>query len=532
MKSPSAAVLALVSLLTFALIGHAAAEPKISNPTVILSTAQDVSPELRSIPPAPWPAGVTRLVPNLLLPLPAGSAAAGTMTMRDEALQATAAAASVPGPEESFDGIGVPDYSVYAAPPDPNGDVGLTDYVQIVNTAFAVFDKSSGNLLYGPVSSKTLWTGFGGGCEQNDDGDAVVKYDRIANRWIITQFSVSSYPYQQCVAVSTTSDPTGSYYRYSFPYSQFNDYPKLGVWPDAYYTTYNMFSFTSGGAIFQGSTVCAMDRTSMLSGGHTASQQCFSVGANYGGLLPADMNGTIPPATGSPDYIVNFGYNSLNVWKFRVSWTNPNSTSLTGPTSIPVAAFVPACNGLNCIHQPGTKNKLDSLADRLMYSLAYRNLGTSESLVVNHSVKVSGTNKSQVVGVRWYELRLVGGTPSLYQQGTFSPDSNSRWMGSMSMDKMGNIAVGYSVSSKKAYPSIRYTGRLASDPSGTLETEVTATTGSGSQLQKLHRWGDYSSMSVDPSDDCTFWYTTQYLKTSGDFNWSTRIISFKFPACQ
>jgi hypothetical protein len=198
-----------------------------------------------------------------------------------------------------------------------------------------------------------------------------------------------------------------------------------------------------------------------------------------------------------------------------------------------VTAFSAACSGGGtCIPQPGTSQKLDSLADRLMYRLAYRNFGSYESLVVNHSVAVgSGRSKTQTVGVRWYELRNPNATPTVFQQGTFAPDSIFRWMGSIAMDKVGNMALGYSASSTSVAPSIRYTGRLVTDPPGTMQTETVIQAGGGSQLRNLNRWGDYSSMAVDPSDDCTFWYTTEYLKANGTFNWSTKIASFKFPSC-
>jgi hypothetical protein len=388
----------------------------------------------------------------------------------------------------------------------------------------AVFDKSTGAMVYGPVNMKTLWSGFGGGCQNNNDGDPIVRYDKAANRWVISQFSVSTTPYLQCVAVSTTSDPMGSYYRYAFQYSQFNDYPKMGVWPDGYYVTYNMFTSS-----FAGGMVCAMDRAKMLTGA-AATQQCFNLGTSYGGLLPSDWYGATAPPAGSPNYVMNYGTNKLNMWKFKVDWNNSANTTLTGPTAIAVSSFTSACS--QCIRQGGTKNKLDSLSDRLMNSLVYRNLGTSESLVVNHTVKTGvGAKRAEIDGVRWYEIRLVGGTPSVYQQSSFAPDENQRWMGSIAMDKVGNIGMGYSVSGTALKPSIRYTGRLVTDPLSTMQAETSVVAGTGSQTGTLHRWGDYSSMSVDPSDDCTFWFTTEYLKADGTWNWSTRINSFKFSNC-
>jgi len=271
----------------------------------------------------------------------------------------------------------------------------------------------------------------------------------------------------------------------------------------------------------------------MLSGA-AATQQCFQLSSSFGGVLPSDLDGATAPPAGSPNYLLNFGANTLNQWKFHVDWTTPANSTLAGPFTIPVASFTEACGGGTCVPQSGTANKLDSLADRLMYRLAYRNRAGTESLVVTHSVKISGNKHNEVDGVRWYELRSPNGTSgaTLFQQGTYSPDSTSRWMGSIAMDKVGNIALGYSASSSSLFPGIRYAIRVPTDPAGTLEAENTILTGGGSQTGSLHRWGDYSAMTIDPTDDCTFFYTNEYEKSSGSFNWSTRIGSFKVPSCQ
>jgi len=434
----------------------------------------------------------------------------------------------------NFAGVGQSDYgfSDQWAPPDTNGAVGATQYVQWVNDHFAVFNKSTGAITAGfPKAGNAPWTGFGGGCETNNDGDPIVQYDKAAQRWILTQFSVSTTPYLQCVAVSTTPDATGTYNRYAFSYgnTQFPDYPKLGVWPDGYYISYNIFN---NGSAFAGAKVCALDRANMLTGA-AASQQCFQLSTSYGGLLPSDLDGTTAPPTGTPNFFLNYGTNSINLWKFHADFAHPASATFTGPTSIPVAAFNPACSGGGaCIPQPGTRNSLDSLADRLMYRLAYRNRAGVESLVVNHSVTV-GNKRTGSTSVRWYELRNpASSTPTVFQQGTLgASDGIHRWMGSIAMDKAGNIALGYSASSSTSAPSIRYTGRLVNDAPGTMQGENVIQAGVGSQTGNLHRWGDYSAMTVDPVDDCTFWFTTEYLKANGSFNWSTRIASFKYPSC-
>ena len=475
----------------------------------------DVSLPLAQMPPL-QPKGGPRTKP-LLLTHPGQPAT----NQPDPVVQTSIGSLAATSPGLGFAGVGNGDYGFApnAAPPDTNGAVGATQFVQWVNESFAVFDKTSGTKLYGPAAGNTLWSGFGGGCQNNNDGDPIVQYDKAAGRWIFTQFSVSTTPYLQCVAVSQSSDATGPYYRYAFQYSNFPDYPKLGVWPDAYYIAFNMFQ----GNFFAGSQLCAYDRASMLAGVQ-ATQQCFQLSSSFGGVLPSDLDGSTPPPAGAPNFMLNFGTNSLNLWKFHVDWAHSANSTLTGPTNMPVAAFSEACGGGTCIPQSGTRQQLDSLGDRLMYRLAYRNFGDHEALVVNHSV-------GSPSGVRWYELRSPGGTPSIFQQGTYAPDSTYRWMGSIAMDHSGNIALGYSVSSSSINPGMRFTGRVPTDALGTMQAETTIVNGTGSQLANLNRWGDYSSMSVDPVDDCTFWYTNEYLKSSGTFNWSTWIKAFKFSTC-
>lgn len=434
----------------------------------------------------------------------------------------------------SFAGVGNGDYGFApnAAPPDTNGAVGATQYVQWVNESFGIFSKATGALVSGPTAGNQLFAALGAShpCAVNNDGDPIAQYDKLNGRWVLSQFSVTNggtQGYFQCVAVSTSSDATGTYNVYAFPQPGFNDYPKVSVWPDAYYVTYNMFT----GNTFNGGRVCAMDGAAMRAG-TAATQQCFQLSASYGGLLASDLDGPAsPPPAGTPAFVLNFGTNSLNLWKFHVDFANSANSTLTGPTNLPVAAFTEACGGGTCIQQPGTRQQLDSLADRLMYRLAYRHFADHDALVANHTVQVSGGRKSSVNGIRWYELRNPATAPTVYQQGTFSPDTNNRWMASAAMDKVGNIAIGYSVSSSTVFPAIRFTGRVPGDALGSLETESSLLSGGGSQTTNLNRWGDYSALTVDPVDDCTFWYTTEYEKSSGTFNWSTHISSFKFPTC-
>ncbi len=467
----------------------------------------------------------------------------------DPVLQTSATAPLQPSGSANFIGVGVGITSTYSdlyAPPDTNGAAGATQFVQWVNVSFAVFDKT-GNLLHGPTAGNTLWQGLAGtagqACASNNSGDPIAQYDKQAGQWVMMQ-PVFTSPYAICVAVSATSDATGSWYAYAFsvPGNLFPDYPKLSVWPDAYYLSYNQFNGNS----FVGAAACALDRADMLKGNFANGMQCFSTSTSYPSLLPSDLDGavpglastTAPPPSGSPAYFLDFGSNSLNTWQFHVDWTNPVNSTFTGPTSLPVSAFSEACNGGACIPQPGTREKLDSLGDRLMYRLAYRNFATAgyQSMVVTHSVAVSsgGKHGSSYTALRWYELRTgtgVGGW-SVYQSGTYAPTTDYRWMGSIAEDKLGDLALGYSLSnSSSIFPSIAMTGRVPTDSLGSMESEGLVWGGKGSQLPNLNRWGDYSSMAVDPSDDCTFWYTTEYLQNSGTFNWSTRIASFKFPGC-
>jgi len=441
----------------------------------------------------------------------------------DAALQSIVVAPLAATGGVGFDGVGEGNgqfvYDVTHSPPDTVGEAGLTQYVQWVNPSFAIFDKTNGNLLYGPAGGNTIWTGFGGPCETRNDGDPMVQYDQLADRWIMTQFALQSGNYMQCVAVSQSADATGAWYRYAFSYSQFPDYPKLAVWPDGYYITFNMFS----GQTFTGGQVCAYDRAKMLNG-LSATQICRTVGNSS--LLASDLEGkTLPPA-GRPNYVMSRGGSTtLNLWRFIPNFTNGTAV-FTGPTSINVSAFTAACSK-NCVPQPASTQLLDALGDRLMYRLSYRNLGNREALLVNHSVVAEAT-----IGVRWYEINITNDSPSIRQQSTYAPaDGQYRWMGSVAMDKIGNIALGYSIGSSTQRPSIRFAGREATDPLNTLSTDSSLQDGTGSQQPNLSRWGDYSTMSIDPVDDCTFYYTSEYLKTDGTWNWSTRVGTFKFPSC-
>jgi hypothetical protein len=395
-----------------------------------------------------------------------------------------------------------------------------------------IFNKQ-GTQVQAPVSDGTFWGSFSTCNQLGGFSDPIVQYDRGADRWLVGEVALPLFPglfgqYAQCFAVSKTSDPTGSYYMWAYGFgTNVNDYPKIGVWPDAYYVTWNIFQ---NGSNFIGPKACAFDRNAMLSGSAAPARVCFQLSTAFDSLLPSDLDGATAPPGGAPNYLMNVDTtaSALNLWKFHVDFATPGNSTFIGPASIPgVAAFTAPCtNTQDCVPQPGTTTSLDALGDRLMYRLAYRNFGDHESLVANHTVLTSDGN----TGVRWYEVRDPNGTATINQQGTFAPDSDYRWMASIAMDKSGNIAVGYSVSSSATYPSIRYTGWEVGDAPGTLQAETSLVAGGGSQTG-YDRWGDYSAMRIDPSDDCTFWYTQEYQATTQAADWSTRIGSFKFPSC-
>ncbi len=515
-------------------------EPGHSMAIVVHEENHAVSMPLRNIPPIPSNV-LQKLTIRLRHPHPLTGA---RRFLPDPALQTSAGPLVATGNESSFAGVGVGLGNFYPsyAPPDTNGAVGLTEYVQWVNVDYAVFAKynnevingktySAGDLVLGPIAGNAIFSALGAPCSNNNSGDPIAQYDKQANRWVLMQ-PVFNKPYRLCVAVSQTPDATGSYnlYAFSIPGGYFPDYPKLGVWPDGYYVSYNSFQGNS----FVGAAACAMDRTKMLQG-QAATMQCFQRGYGDASLLPSDLDGdsgaagtTGPPPAGAPNYFLELGsYSSLDLYKFHVDWTNSANSTFQGPTSISVPSYGLACGGGNCIPQSGSSSELlDSLGDRLMYRVAYRNLNGVGTLVATHSVDTGSSN----TGVRWYEIQGLTGTPTAVQKSTFAPDSNYRWMGSIGMDKFGDMALGYSVSGSTMHPGIRYTGRLPGDTANTMESEDSIVEGGGSQSNTSHRWGDYSAMSVDPVDDCTFYFTSEYLLSSGSFNWSTRVGSFGFTA--
>src|ERR1700730_1667330 len=508
--------------------------------------------------------------------------------LHDPVVQTTTApTAGMPPVGVAFEGMNISQGCGGCLPPDTDGAVGPNHYVQMVNSDLAVFNKTTGAMISGPTPINHLWSS--GECAANNDGDPIVVYDQLADRWLISQFIASAAPsYAQCIAVSTSPDPTGTYYAYEFDQSTtvFHDYPKIGVWPDAYYMTSN--EFPSSQQTNSGAGEFAFERPKMLLGQPARfiwfDSSNLAIGAAYvpGGQNPTNLDGKVPPPAGAPNYIVEvdalpstpYPTNTsavLVMWKFHVDWNNPaNSTLGTGsgvPTpvggglytasaghpnfQISIANFVPAqCvygEGPNCVPEknvPGVDTAtLDTLGDRTMFRVTYRNFGDHESMIVHHTVVTAADapNGATRTGLRWYEVRNLSTTPTIYQQSTFAPlDPTNplwRWMGSAAMDHMGDIAIGYRASGPNYFPSIHYAGRLSTDPLNDLtQGEAVMFAGLGIQGFPLNRWGDYSDLTVDPNDDCTFWYTQEYLPANGTtdllpVNWHTRIGTFKFPQC-
>jgi Abnormal spindle-like microcephaly-assoc'd, ASPM-SPD-2-Hydin len=454
--------------------------------------------------------------------------AVGPYQQEDPVLQKQALPLVSATPGVDFNGIPSPGY----VPSDSNLAVGPKEIVEVVNVSFAVYSKS-GSILAGPTDIQTLFTPLGGVCASTF-GDPVVLYDRPADRWVISFIGSNSGGSvgAECVAVSKTNDPTGAYYLYGYSFgANLNDYPKLSTWAtttnSAYLATYNIFANFSN---FVYADLCGFDRTKMLAGNSSAAQLCQQTTSNEFGYLPSDMDGPTPPVDGTPGLFITWQNNNpgqLYLRKLTLNFASGTAT-LGAPTTISTANTTLACgNGGQCVPQAGTTQTLDTLGDRMMYRFAIRHFADHDRAVVNHAVG-NGTS----VAIRWYELWDPAGNVTLNQQGTFAPDTTYRWMASLAEDQVGNIGLGYSASSSSIHPAIRFTGRVPSDPLGSMESEDTIIQGAGSQVgTAAYRWGDYTAMQVDPADDCTFWYVDQYQAVTGTFDWSTNIASFAFNSC-
>ena len=503
---------------------------------------------------------------------------------------------------ESFDGLGAgfqgpQGTSNFRNPSDNSLAVGPDHIVQIVNSRIAVYSKKgrkydrTGTVLYGPAPTKAVWTGFGGVCEARNNGDAVVRYDQLAGRWLIvlpifSRIGPDEFPrttdlapgepvppgqlakageasspgaaaalpenppqpprppefgqrrpekkegvWAMCYAVSSGPDPLGSYYRYAFERTLFPDYPRPAVWNDGYY-----LATSTGDDVIQ-KHVCIADRTKMLAG-QPATEQCITIdGVNF--LNNADIDGRQLPPSGAPNIMMAAGGSQLKsvfnddgvyFWKVHVDWRNPANTKATGPTKIPVAPYHYLCNGqlTSCVPQPDTERRLDVQGDKIMTRLVYRRIGRHESIVAAQSVATRGGGG----GVRWYEFRLdKNRDPVLYQQGTYAPGGFYRWMPSIAMDKKGDIGVGYSFGGLPNFPGQRFAARQAGDADGQLTLQETLLAEGDASQKSTLRWEDYTTTAMDPSDDCTFWYVGDYLK-EGDTGYRTKIGAFRLPSCK
>ena len=517
----------------------------------------------------------------------------------EQRYQGTRPAASV---LESFDGLGAgfegpQGTTSFHNPSDNSMAVGPDHIVQTVNSRIAVYSKrgkkydKSGNVLYGAVATKSVWAGFGGVCEARNNGDAVVRYDQLAGRWLIvmpmfSRIAAGDFPeepgrargerappgqlaksgdrsspgvaralppnpaqppappddgqrppeakegvWAMCYAVSTGPDPLGTYYRYSFERLLFPDYPRPAVWTDGYYV-----ATSTGDDVIQKHT-CIADRAKMLAG-QPATEQCIVIdGVNF--LNNADIDGPAAPPTGTPNIMMAAGGTQLKnifdddgiyFWKVHVDWNNPANTKADGPVKIKVAPYHYLCNGQlsSCVRQPNTERRLDVQGDKIMQRLVYRKVGGHQSIVAAHSVATEGGGG----GVRWYEFRLdKKGDPALYQEGTYAPEGFYRWMPSIAIDRTGDIGIGYSFGGVPNFAGQRFAARQAGDPRGQLTLhETVLAKGEASQTNTL-RWEDYTTTAMDPSDDCTLWYVGDYMK-EGDTAYRTKIGSFRLPNCK
>lgn len=500
-----------------------------------------------------------------------------------------------------FDGLGVgfegPQGTATLRNPSDNSlAVGPDHIVQTVNSRTAIFTKKggrypeTGRVLYGPVNTSNVFRNFGGPCETRNNGDAVVRYDQLANRWLIVMpiFSraperpdqppvwtarAAAYvspigrphqpgaaetlfqppkpvapsapsapqapnkgPYSMCYAISTADDPMGSYYRYEFLRPLFPDYPRPAVWPDGYYVP------TSTGDDVIEKHTCVVEREAMLKG-RPAREQCFIINdVNF--LNNADLDGRQLPPRGTPNIVIAAGGtqlknvfedNVLLAWKMFTNWDDATKSHLDGPQQISVAPYHYLCNGqlTNCVPQSGVERRLDAQGDKIMARLVYRRIGNQQSIVAVHSVDTAAKGG----GVRWYEFRVDGSSNvKLYQQGTYAPQHpgasapSFRWMASPAIDKNGSIGIGYSFGDATSFAGQRFAGRRAGDPLGQLTTrEAILVSGEAAQTTTL-RWQDYTQTAIDPSDDCTIWYVGDYVKKDAA-SYSTRIGAFQLPGC-
>jgi len=536
---------AALGVACLGVFGAASATTPDAHPTVIHASRHDVSAPMRDIvrnmPPS-QPMGTEDepyLVPNILLK------PSGNPNQKPFLPSIQRAPTGVPAPtiDLSFETVSAATSGCGCLPPDTNGDVSDLHYIQWVNTRWAIYDKTDGSEVQGPTNGNSFFVGFGGKCETTNPGDPIALWDPRAQRWVMSQF-VTSAPFAQCVAVSTTSDPLGTYNRYEFDWTNFGDYPKMAVWSDdtgsqdAYLLTTHEFQ----GQAFQGAALIALERDKMLTGDPNAAMIRFG-GFDAYGVEPVNLVGTLDAPGNACASYMHFDANTSDYlfWDMCLDWATPANTTISAsPTRLAGAPFVPYYNE---VPQQGTANGLDPFGTHIMYRANARafpaDAPTRISLVANHVVQ----GAVQQGGINWVHLNLDdhGANPptptpldkTIIDQGTYAPDADNRWMGGIAIDGSGNIGVGFSKSSENIHPQIEITGRSLEDAAGTLRDEQNCTDGigNGSQTSSSNRWGDYSSMSVDPVDQCTFYYTNEYYPTTASASWHTRVCSFKFDTC-
>jgi hypothetical protein len=526
MKNFFCLLIGFLALLNFTQAQHAKSD--ISLPILIKPSYFDISPPLRDMFQDPnagndvsWKDGAVKnhQYPEELLPKNYPDA-----IKNDPNVQFRFGMIKPDTTSMNFDGVGA-NNGVF--PPDPAGDVGPNHYVQVVNLKYAIYDKSGVRIL-GPFNTDQIWNGMP---NNSNDGDGIVLYDEEADRWLISQFSLPNWPNVnpsfEMVAVSQTNDPTGSWYRYQYTFTDMPDYPKFGVWRDAYYLCVNRFTRTA----YLGPGAAALDRAKMLVGDTTASMIYFKISnPGYYHGLPADCDGAFAPEL-TPGIFAWTTTSKMIFYEFHPDWDSTTHSTFTQSLQLNITPFTYFDHGAG-VPQKGTNVQIDPLSypGSIMNRLQFRKFADHWSLVTNSTVDAG----NQVAGIRWYEFRKSGTSPwSVYQQATYAPDDgNSRWCGSIAMDSSGNIGLAYSISSPDMYPSIRYTGRMSGDPLNQFTiAEAGIMNGKGSQTNTQSypgRWGDYSTLTIDPSATSTFWYTNEYYSTTSNSSWKTRIASFSF----
>jgi len=527
--------------------------------TVAREVARDTSPPLRDLIadlPTPGPGTPSDTpIPNIILDL--DDLRPDAPSDAPSPAQRSPSGNPMPPVDVAVDGMSAV-LGGGGVPPDTTGDVGPAHFFQWVNTSFALFDKANGSLVAGPSPGNTFWSGFGGLCQTTNNGDPLVLWDDQAQRWVVSQFaftSISNPPWLQCVAVSTSADPLGSYHRYAFDYSAFgfNDYGKIGVWTtadgkqNAYLLTMHEFVNVS----FTGTSFAAVERDRMLNG--ESAQFIHFGGFDAFGALPFHVEGDFPLAAATCPMFVHFSFTSpaYRLWQMCLNWAAGTAALDPNPTLLESQPFT---IGLSGIPQLNSTTRLDDFGANSMYLAVIRGFGptgpSEAQALINHAVDVG----SDQAGARWVHFGLPMGQNALrlkegfedfvapikpemriIDEGTYAPDEHSRWMGGINMDKSANIALGYNVSSSSLNPEIRIAGRLRTDAPGVLRDETQCSpTGTGAQTGLFGgraRWGDYATMAVDPIDQCTFWFTNEYYATTSFSSWNTRICSLEFPTC-